>query len=178
MKQIFGSLALLLLVVDCTNINSGKTEVNEKLGGEWKIEGMYKDQKRVDDTLYTEYPNKGNERDFEIFGISTDSGTYRHVYNKETGQLIKIEPSKEVDIIEFVFSTDHTGKLLQHQSPGFDQKFEVLESDSSLNLIFYNLDQTIDTTKVVKLDSQNLEILWTEGYVEKYTRTVPSKMSR
>lgn len=173
MKQIFGTIPFLLFVVSCSYFSSNKLEFKEKLSGEWKTEGMYKDGQAIFDTLYIDYPNKGDEKDFEIATISTDSGTYRHVHSLSTGQLIRIEPSKEVGIIKFVFVSDTKGKFLQYHSPGFDQRFEALESDGNFNLIFHNLDKTIDTTKVIKLDSQNLEILWTDGYVEKYSRNMP-----
>ena len=188
MSQFKNSLVFLTCLFFTLGCGTGGKKVIEKqyskvdvptyLPGNWIYLGF--DLKPgATDTLYTEYPNKPGMEDHVVYGIKTDSGTFRHTYSKNSLLHIKADP--ELELVNFSISINSVGthnqftfkagnNLKESMNFGFGQAFKWLDRPNGTYLRFFDADGTVNTVPVQRLDSDWLELDWGNNKIERFKR--------
>lgn len=178
---------LLLLLVACSTSQKkpvekyAKADVVKYLPGTWQYIGFNVAPGSAD-TTYIEYPNHLGMEDHVIYGIKTDSGSYRHRYDESTNTLLKVEVDPEVELIRFTVSSDSTGIMYPYHSMdttgGFigvalNHKLSWYDDEhGQTHLLIYDALSNADDVIIARLNDDEMALDWGNKLIERYRRAV------
>ena len=158
-----------------------KAEVAKFLPGTWQYLG-FDVAPGTADTTYSEYPNRPGMEDYIVYGIKTDSGSYRHTYDESTHTLVKVEAESEVELVRFTVTSDSSGMMFPYHGTDSNDVFIGVATEYKLSwyddehgqthLLIYGTLSNADNVIIAQLDDKEMALDWGENKIERYKRRV------
>ena len=178
------TVLLIACTVACNHTNeTNSKEITTCLSGEWINLGFYQDGRPDYDTLYMEFNDRFDGSISEmIHVILTDSGTYKHVYSTETGELLRINAVLDLAITAFEFHNDSAGiateydldttKIYKEHPKIFGRSAEItiMATDTGTYVRFQYRNGLTTVSKIKELSDKQLVLELNERTTSRFKR--------